>query len=1106
VTPSSSDSSGTPSGDSSGGDSSGSDSSQQDPSAAKKEKIVAFLTADDGGLNGGVVTVNTDILSPFDLGISLENILMSSRATATYQSVGKKAASELVAVGSFLVEVGNAVVAYQELKTAMGSYFPPAPEGVDVTTEEGAVAYFKYFLEAMYSSMAEKQVTCDHKVENGFHIYAIEGSEGLSDATYIDEKTDKTDFYVYDSYEKVTRHGSAPLHTEDIHEIYRSPLGGNFMGYARTHLEKIEAAIVEDAASGVFTIKFSELAKDPDAAEVKVFGNSPLSYVPDLTVSFDASGSISGFAGSMEQAKTNKVEVKATLAKTGGSVTIPTNVVECDHSYSSEREFETEDGVGGHCHYCSDCHSVFDYGRHEYHQGDEHCHVCNYVATKEAAFKEGTVLPAPMADLKILEAKGSGNFIQLDGLDGFSRGVYGNPAEKKLVVEFETQVRDETNAYRVYAKGTQKDQEYTGCMVPMDFVVSYTLLDGEEHDSVVIYEKSCYWEYHETEPKKIDGMGDSCHVYSIDECSICGHEYGYPVLELKHAIDQQKNQDETITLTCANCHETAVARIGKIEDYGESHSVRYEYVSGNRELYEFFVEKNSWGMHQYQDGVCVVCGHESSKRQVVVDLSSYMGDGVTMTLNVNKDHETAPTAVSDEGRTVVPMSARNPDNGERISGFVFQGEESNYIVQCEKVETLVKDKTCEYEVSWKIAVYPVTMDPEERVYVISGPAREYPDPWDPSLKTIHSNTHGVFERQGGSCVYNVKDVCDACGETVHQGETTFHDIRVTQEGDNYRLTCEHCHEDALVEHYGCYRFDENHHFWVVDGDILEASDIFRKDLMGSAASFHFYNEEGDCLCGDHSNAHQTKFIWANHTNTGEVPDVVGGINFVRDKDGNPTSIELFGQGELLASDVAEPAADHMADLWRYEALDSKGEKVGVITVTESYVPYEDGFVKNKFAYELNLDEEHESLSSYWDYNPLQQSQPDYQLISNLIVYHFEQVTTASGTVTYEYEGEGLERHPVAIGAEGLGDLIPELTNVFESGGWKRDVTVWAIKDKDGNPLNYCFISENRYGPGEDEEWVLDAHVYYISEYEPDNIPSSILYLSPTIIDSIAVVH
>ena len=126
--------------------------------AAKKEKIVTFLTADDGGLNGGVVTVNTDILSPLNLGISFENILMSSRVTATYQSVDKKAASDLVRGGAFLVEVGKAVTAYQEMKEKMGSDMLPVPEGVDVTTEEGAVAYFEYFLKAYYKSMMSLDV------------------------------------------------------------------------------------------------------------------------------------------------------------------------------------------------------------------------------------------------------------------------------------------------------------------------------------------------------------------------------------------------------------------------------------------------------------------------------------------------------------------------------------------------------------------------------------------------------------------------------------------------------------------------------------------------------------------------------------------------------------------------------------------------------------------------------------------------------------------------------------------------------------------------------------------------------------------------------------
>ena len=1079
-------------GESSGGDSSGSDSSQQDPSAAKKEKIVTFLTADDGGFNGGVFTVKTSILSPLQISMGqyLQNILQTQEMTATYQSVGKKAASELVAGGSFLVEVGNCVVAYQELKTAMGSQLPPVPDGVDVNTEDGAVAYFKYFLEAMYSSMAGKQVECDHKVENGFNVYTIEGSETLSDATYIDEKTDKLDFYRYDSYNKATVHGSAPLHTEDFHEIYRSPLGGNFMGYARTHLEKIEAAIVEDAASGVFTIKFSELAKDPDAAEVKVFGNSPLSYVPDLTVSFDASGSISGFAGSMEQAQT-KVEVKATLAKTGGSVTIPTNVIECDHSYPAVRTFETEDGVGGHCHYCIQCHSVFDYGPHEYHEGDEHCHVCDYVETVEAPFKQGVVLPEALSGVKIIESKATGNFLRVECPDDMFRSTEGTPLEGNYRVEFETQIKDGEDSYHVLAVGTQMDGQ-AGCLYPMHWVVSYTKNVGDEPGTpVVIYEKISMLEYHETQPKKIDGMGDACHVYTVGECKVCHQEYGFPQMELDHKVEKKANQDGTYTITCSKCHESAVVSAGKAEPIGEEgHGVSYEYVSGNREVYEFFRYHTYLEDHVYvyEDdvGTCTVCGYETTRKQVVVDLSSYVGEEATITLFLDKDRGQQVNATASTS-FAVPMPVRDPDSGEYHQGFCLLSNLS-FIVVAEPVSMPVLGTTCDYTETWQIAVYPIEEDKESQEYVIAGEALDtFEDPWDPAEVKHHQHTHETYTPTGEGCVYDGKFVCDACGEIVNEFTISLHEISVSKENEAYRLTCEHCHASVLVDSYLAENVTDTYHAYRINGEILEASSPeFEKEAMAGLFASHSFDEEGNCVCGVHREDKMTNYVWAHNLSAEDPIDVAGGVNITRDETGKATAATLYGQGEEDSHN-----AESNYEEWNYKAVDSDGKEIGLIQEIKHYVPFEDHVVMSEHLFSLSLTGI-EGDVSYYALTDDDAQTPDYKTFGVLIAYELSGASEGvAGRINFQYEVEEGSKTLTGISYEGVGDAIPSLTKIDElEEGQRIDIKAFQIVDTDGNGLNYCFISEvHEHLDGED--WVKHETVYYIADFDPDNPASDI---------------
>ncbi len=703
----------------------------------------------------GTFVADVDILTPLALSFDgtkvCQNILQAQTMTFHYRVGDKKVLNQIRVGIDFRIDVGKGVAAYQELSEMMGAAMLPAPEGIDVATEEGAIAYFKYFLEAMSNRGEGAQITIDCEKKGDCYVYSSNQMSGLNQSTYIVESTDHLDFYTWDGNKKNYVHGSAPLGTETIHGLYRSPLGGNFIQYVRTHLEKVSAAIKEEGV-GLLKIKFTELAKDPEAAEVKIFGGAGLSYVPDMSVSFDNSGSIHGFNGSLK-IEGREVEVEALVRSEDTlPITVPTNAVECVHSYPYANTFEDEQG-GGHYHYCVQCNSVFDYGHHEYHEGDEHCHVCGFVETVEAPLKEGVVLPEALSGLKVIESKATGNFLRVESLTDMYSSTQNTPLDGNYHIEFETSIKDEEDSYRVLVVGTQTDGEAKGCLYPMHWVVSYAKdVEGEPGTPVVIYEKISMLEYHETEPKKIDGMGDACHVYEVKECQVCHQEYGYPERTIEHEIEKQANQDGSITLTCSRCHESAVVRIGKAEPLGEAgHSVGYDYVSGNREIYEFFTYNIYPEEHVYKDGVCTVCGYVTTRKQVVVDVSSYVGEEATITLFLDKDRQEQIIAEASTS-VAVPMAARVGDSDEYRRGFGLESHQ-DFIVVVEPVRTPVPETTCDYYETWQIAVFPVEVDKENQEFVISGEASaNYKDPWEPARIQDHENTQAKFTRQGDSCV------------------------------------------------------------------------------------------------------------------------------------------------------------------------------------------------------------------------------------------------------------------------------------------------------------------------------------------------------------------
>jgi len=103
-----------------------------------------------------------------------------------------------------------------------------------------------------------------------------------------------------------------------------------------------------------------------------------------------------------------------------------------------------------------------------------------------------------------------------------------------------------------------------------------------------------------------------------------------------------------------------------------------------------------------------------------------------------------------------------------------------------------------------------------------------------------------------SCVYDVKFVCDDCGETTYEFEMPLHDISVSKENEAYRLTCEHCHEYVLVDSYSVNSVHDSYHVYSLDGKILEASSPeFEKEAAKGIFAFHEFDGEGKCVCGDH---------------------------------------------------------------------------------------------------------------------------------------------------------------------------------------------------------------------------------------------------------------
>ena len=1079
--------------DSGSGTSTGTGTSSTDvPTEERKEKIVDFLTKDNGGIAEGMFVAAADIVSPlrYSQTQTSQYILQSQNMTVLYRTGDKKTVNDLWAGQGFKIHVGNSVAAYQEL-TKTTPNLPPVPEGTDVTTEEGANAYFKYFLELMYGERIGEEITVDCEKDGDYYVFSSTSLSGQSLSLYVAESADRLDFYSCSDKENYI-HGSAPLGTEAIHGIYRSPLGGNFIQYARTHLEKVSQAIVEEGV-GLLKIKFTELAKDPEAVAVSVFGNAPLSYVPDMTVSFNDNGSIDGLEGSLSL-QNLEVKVKAVVSEDSVDITLPTNVVECEHPNPYKSTFEDELG-GGHYHYCIDCNSVLDYGPHEYHPGDEHCHVCDFIETVEAPLKEGVVLPPALSDLKIIESKAGGNFLSIEGVPDISRGTSSTPLEGDYQVEFESRFEDGGDYYRLLAVGTQTAGEAKGCLYPMHWVVSYAKDTKDEPGTpVVVYEKDCFVEYHEKKPKAIEDMGDACHVYTVGECEVCHHEYGYPELTLNHKVEKKDNQDGTYTLTCSVCHESAVVRIGKAEPFGEEgHGVAYAYVSGNREIYEFFVYHTYLEDHVYEDGVCTVCGYKTTRKQVVVDLSSYVGEAATITLSLDQDREQQVNAKASTSFTV-PMAARDPDSDEYHRGFALYSN-LNFIVVAEPVSMPVFDTTCDFTEFWRIAVYPVELDEESQGYVIAGEALDtYEDPWDPAEVKHHQHTHENYTPTGEGCVYDGKFVCDACGEIVDEFTISLHEISVSNENEAYRLTCEHCHESVLVDSYFVDQVTDTYHAYRADGEILEASSPeFEKEAMAGLFASHSFDEEGNCVCGQHREESMTNYVWAHNLAFEDPTDVAGGVHITRDQDGRATSAELYGQGTQTSH-----YAGGSFEEWNYKAVDSDGEEVGLIHEVKHYVPYEDHLVMSEHLFSLSLNGIGDDVSYYalTDYDA---QTPDYKTLGILISFELSgEADDVAGRINFQYEVEEGSKMLTGISYEGVGAAIPSLTKIEpeEEEGQRIEFKAFQIVDSKGDGLDYCFICEvHQHLEGED--WVEHETLYYISSFDPSEPPSDIssMYLA-----------
>lgn len=912
---------------------------------------------------------------------------------------------------------------------------------------------------------------------------------GLIQSTYIVESADHLDFYTYAGEDGKYVHGSAPLGTETIHGVYRSPIGGNFIQYARTHLEKVSAAIVEEGV-GLLKIKFSELAKDPEAAGVKIFGETGLGYVPDMSVSFDNSGSIHGFSGSLET-EIGEVKVEALIRSEDVlPITVPTNAVECEHSNPYLDFFEDEQG-GGHYHHCIQCHSVFDYGHHEYHEGDEHCHVCDYVETVEASLKEGVVLPETLSGLKVLESKTTGNFLSIEGVPGIFHGTSSTPLAGNYHVEYETWIKDGEDSYYVLAEGTQLDGQ-AGCLYPMHWVVSYTKYVGDERGTpVVIYEKTSMLEYHETQPKKVDGMGDACHVYSVEECQICHQEYGFPELKVNHDPKMKENQDGSYTVTCAKCNESAILEIVDFVPEDETgHKVAYNYVSGSREIYEFFEERNSLQDHDYvyKDGVgtCTVCGYETTRKQVVVDLSSYVGEEAKITLFLDKDRGQQAIAKASTS-LVMQVDAVDPDTEQTRSGYALVSH-PDVFVAVEPVETHVPETTCQYTVEWQIGIYRVQYDEQTEQFVLDGELLDTcEDPWDPAQIQNHAKTHGEFTRQGDSCVYDCRYVCDACGETAYEFEASFHKINIVNEGDGYRVSCENCHESALVGNYYWDTIDAYYHALRATGEITNASsEGFMSEVKEGLLCFHAYDAEGNCVCGDHREDKMTDYVWAHNLFSEDPIDVAGGVHITRDEAGNATAAELYGQGEQSGHNVGSNYEE-----WNYQAVDSNGNAIGLIHVEKDFVPYEDHLVMSEHSFSLSLDGIEGDVSNYALIDHDAQT-PDYKTFGVLIAYELSgESEGVAGRINFQYEVKEGSKMLSGISYEGVGAAIPSLTKIDQLEGEQRiDIKAFQIVDTEGNGLNYCFISKE-YQHLEGEDWMEHETHYFIADFDPDNPASDI---------------
>lgn len=176
VTPSSSDSGQTPSSSDSGQTPSSSDSGSDTSSGTgtggtdvlteeRKEKIIDFLTKDNGGLTEGNFVADVDILTPLQLGATqCQNILRFQNMTVLYNVSDKKVYNGIWGAMGVSIGVGKGIAAYEELSKMMGQGMPPVPEGIDVKTEDGAIAYCKYFFEFMYSqSGQETTFNCEKK-------------------------------------------------------------------------------------------------------------------------------------------------------------------------------------------------------------------------------------------------------------------------------------------------------------------------------------------------------------------------------------------------------------------------------------------------------------------------------------------------------------------------------------------------------------------------------------------------------------------------------------------------------------------------------------------------------------------------------------------------------------------------------------------------------------------------------------------------------------------------------------------------------------------------------------------------------------------------------